>query len=206
MSEQATSFKTVSKQSSAEFRDRGSRFIAMVYPVGDVDEIKSIIKQLKAEHPKAVHCCYAYRLGYNKTNFRANDDGEPSGSAGKPILGQIDSFEITQVLICVIRYFGGVLLGVPGLINAYKSAAHDAILQNTLIEKDIEFYYKLNFDYTLMNEVMRILKQYSVRIVEQQSLLFCEYKIALPAKNAETIVDALRKIHGVEVLETDINS
>lgn len=190
-------YKTISKQSTAEFRDRGSRFIAYAYPVQSVEEIKAIVKNLKAEHPKAVHCCYAYRLGFDKTNFRANDDGEPSGSAGKPILGQLDSFEVTQVLICVIRYFGGVLLGVPGLIHAYKTTAHDALAANNIIVKDIELQYQLSFDYTLMNEVMRVLKQFQVRILQQQSMLFCEYQIAIPLKEAQTILSALETIHGL---------
>lgn len=201
MSLEITTYKTVTAVTQAEYRDRGSRFIAYVYPVQSQDEIKAQIKLLKAEHPKAVHCCYAFRLGFDKTNYRANDDGEPSGSAGKPILGQIDSFEITQVLICVIRYFGGVLLGVPGLIQAYKTVAHDALIQNEIITKDIEQHYNLQFDYTLMNDVMRVLKQHQVTILSQESLLFCSYNVSIPLKDKKDILEVLRKIHGLTIQE-----
>ncbi|MBL7721167.1 MAG: YigZ family protein, partial [Chitinophagaceae bacterium] len=120
-------FKTIETTAMAEFRDRGSKFIAFIFPVSDVNDFKARLADIKKEHPKATHHCFAYRIGLDGTNFRVSDDGEPSGSAGRPILGQIDSKQLTNVLIIVVRYFGGTLLGVPGLINAYKSAAAMAL-------------------------------------------------------------------------------
>jgi uncharacterized YigZ family protein len=172
-----TTYKTIANISQAEFRDRGSKFLAFAYPVQSIEEIKSILKTIKAEHPKAVHCCYAYRLGFDQTQFRANDDGEPSGSAGKPILGQLDSARVTHVLVAVVRYFGGVLLGVPGLINAYKTAAQEALQANEIIEKEIMQNLPCEFDYTLMNEVMRVVKQYEGKIIGQEMLLFASLQI-----------------------------
>ncbi|HMN33257.1 MAG: YigZ family protein [Chitinophagaceae bacterium] len=182
------SYKTVAMKSEAKYVDRGSKFLAFVKNVNTQEDIKIFIKTLKEQHPKAVHHCYAYRLGIGKNNFRANDDGEPSDSAGKPILTQIDSYELTNVLIVVVRYFGGVLLGIPGLVQAYKSAAKMAILNNQIIEKQITKIYTLTFDYTILNEVMRIVKSSSCEILENNQSLFCELKIAIPISNLESIL------------------
>lgn len=192
-----TTYKTIANISQAEFRDRGSKFLAFAYPVQSIEEIKSILKTIKAEHPKAVHCCYAYRLGFDQTQFRANDDGEPSGSAGKPILGQLDSAGVTHVLVAVVRYFGGVLLGVPGLINAYKTAAQEALQANEIIEKEIMQNLPCEFDYTLMNEVMRVVKQYEGKIIGQEMLLFASLQIQVPLRLFASCKQALQKIHGV---------
>lgn len=192
-----TTYKTIANISQAEFRDRGSKFLAFAYPVQSIEEIKSILKTIKAEHPKAVHCCYAYRLGFDQTQFRANDDGEPSGSAGKPILGQLDSARVTHVLVAVVRYFGGVLLGVPGLINAYKTAAQEALQANEIIEKEIMQNLPCEFDYTLMNEVMRVVKQYEGKIIGQEMLLFASLQIQIPLRLYPACKQALQKIHGV---------
>src|ERR1700704_2284357 len=131
-------YQTISQQSLAEFKDRGSRFLAYAYPVKTVDEFKEKLQLLKKEHPKAVHHCFAYRIGLDGNNFRVNDDGEPSGSAGRPILGQIDSKQLTNVLVIVVRYFGGTLLGVPGLINAYKTTAALALQVTPVVRKPVE--------------------------------------------------------------------
>ena len=162
--------------------------------------MKQKLNALKEEHPKAVHYCYAFRLGTDGNTFRAADDGEPSGSAGKPILGQIDSAGITNVLIVVVRYFGGTLLGVPGLINAYKTAAHDAIAAAIMIEKQVEQSLKLEFDYTLMNEVMRILKHYHIDVVQQEMNLFCTMEISIPLSVFETVKGRLGDLRGMIIL------
>jgi uncharacterized YigZ family protein len=134
---------------------------------------KNHLQLLKKEHPKAVHHCFAYRIGFDRNNFRVSDDGEPSGSAGKPILGQIDSKELTNTLVIVVRYFGGTLLGVPGLINAYKSATAMTLQLTTIIAKAVEINYTLQFDYTQMNDVMILLKKYNCTIISQEAQLFC---------------------------------
>lgn len=193
------SYKTINQKSNAEFSDRGSKFIAFVYPIQYVDEVKPIVKSLKEIHPKAVHFCYAYRIGFDNNLYRANDDGEPSGSAGRPILGQIDSAEITNVLIVVVRYFGGVLLGVPGLINAYKTVSLLGLNENTIIEKNKLLYVKINFDYTIMNDVMRIIKQFNCEIVSQSMLLFCEIDLGIILSEKDIVLQKLENLQGLEL-------
>ena len=156
-------FYTIEKTASAEFKDRGSQFIAFTFPLSSKDEFKIHLATVKNEHPKATHYCFAYRLGLDGNNFRSGDDGEPSGTAGKPILGQIDSRELTNTLIIVVRYFGGSLLGVPGLINAYKTAASLALQVTPIVQKQVEIIYSLEYDYTLMNPVMTIIKQFNCK-------------------------------------------
>lgn len=161
--------------------------------------MKEKLRGLKELHPKAVHHCYAFRIGTDGNLYRAADDGEPSGSAGKPILGQIDSAGLTNLLIVVVRYFGGTLLGVPGLINAYKTAAFEAIQTATIIEKNIEVNYTLEFSYTLMNEVMRILKQHPVTLLNTEMRLFCEYEIGIPLSELSIVLDKLEKLREVVI-------
>ncbi len=141
-------YNTISQPAVAEFKDRGSRFIAYAYPVQSTDEFKNYLQQLKKEHSKSSHHCFAYRIGLDGNNFCSSDDGEPSGTAGKPILGQIDSRGLTNVLVIVVRYFSGTLLGVPGLINAYKTAAALTLQLTPIIRKAVEVNYELQFDYT----------------------------------------------------------
>src|SRR3954447_14536762 len=155
MSEQLH-YYTIEKPSVAEYKDRGSRFLAYAYPIQSTDDFKKNLQSLKKEHPKAGHHCFAYRLGLEGNNFRVSDDGEPSGSAGKPILGQIDSKQVINVLVVVVRYFGGTLLGVPGLINAYKTATALALQLTPVTQKQVLVNYRLHFDYTRMNDVMII--------------------------------------------------
>jgi uncharacterized YigZ family protein len=153
---------------------------------------------LKEEHPKAAHHCFAYRMGTDGNNFRSSDDGEPSGSAGKPILGQVDSKQLTNIAVVVVRYFGGTLLGVPGLINAYKTATALALQTTAIIQKAIEINYTLQFDYTKMNEVMTIIKKYNCSILEQKLELFCLMKIGIPKNNLELVLLKLKDLYSIE--------
>ena len=187
------------KESVAEFKDRGSRFAAYAFPISSADDFKKRLKELKEEHPKAVHHCFAYRIGIEGNNFRSSDDGEPSGSAGKPILGQIDSKEITNVAIIVVRYFGGTLLGVPGLINAYKTAASFALQVNPIIKKPVLIYYRLQFDYTIMNDVMRIIKKNECPVLKQELQLFCMMEIAVPKSNLELCLLQFKNLKSMEL-------
>jgi uncharacterized YigZ family protein len=152
-------YLVITKKSESVFKDRGSKFYAYAYPIVTENEVKSILDGLKKEHTQAVHFCYAYRLGADKQNYRVNDDGEPSGSAGKPIYNTILSSDITNCLIVVVRYFGGTLLGVPGLINAYKTAAQQALENTIIIEKHILYSYQVKFNYDDQNAVSRLLKE-----------------------------------------------
>jgi uncharacterized YigZ family protein len=192
-------YNTIEKPSVAEFKDRGSKFIAYTFPVSDVSQFKENLAAIKKEHPKATHHCFAYRLGLDGNNFRVSDDGEPSGSAGRPILGQIDSKQLTNVLIIVVRYFGGTLLGVPGLINAYKTAAALALQVIPVVRKPVEVNYTLQFDYTIMNDVMMIIKQCDCVILGQDMQLFCVVKIAIPKNRLEEVLYKLKAIHTVAI-------
>lgn len=192
-------YTTITAPATAEFRDRGSKFLAYAYPLKSVEEVKSFIAALKKEHPKAVHHCYAYRMGIEGTVYRANDDGEPSGSAGRPILGQIDSAGLTNVLVVVVRYFGGTLLGVPGLINAYKTVTTDALATVVTVEKNVEFNLKLNFDYTIMNEVMTVLKQFEATIIKQEMTLFCDFEVGIPLVHKAACLQKLEGIYGLKL-------
>ncbi len=193
------SFNSIEKTSVAEFKDRGSRFIAFAYPITRVEEFKEKLASLKKEHHKAVHHCFAYRLGTDGNNFRVSDDGEPSGSAGRPILGQIDSRQLTNVLIIVVRYFGGTLLGVPGLINAYKTSAALALEATTIVQKPVLINYRLQFDYTLMNEVMKGVKQSDCQVLKQEMQLFCLLEIGVPKTKLEEVLERLKDLRGVAV-------
>jgi uncharacterized YigZ family protein len=192
-------YHTISQPVVAEFKDRGSRFLAYAYPLSSVDEFKEKLKRLKEEHHKAVHHCFAYRLGVDGNTFRVSDDGEPSGSAGRPILGQIDSKELTNILVVVVRYFGGTLLGVPGLINAYKTATALALQTTPIIQKQIEVNYLLHFDYTKMNDVMIIVKQYNCSMVKQAMNLFCDVEIGIPKNRLDEVLYKFKDLHTVEM-------
>lgn len=192
-------YQTIEKTAFAEFKDRGSKFIAYASPVTSVDECKQFLLQLKKEHPKAVHHCFAYRIGWDGNLFRVSDDGEPSGTAGKPILGQIDSKELTNTCVVVVRYFGGTLLGVPGLIQAYKSATAMVLQLIPVIQKPIEVMYELQFDYTLMNEVMMIVKQYNCSVAGQEQQLFCLLTIGIPKARLEETLYKLNAMHTIVV-------
>lgn len=192
------SYLTLGQESSAEFSDRGSRFIGYAFPVTSEDAFKERLRALKLAHPKAVHHCFAYRIGLDGNRFRASDDGEPSGSAGRPILGQIDSRRLIDVAVVVVRYFGGTLLGVPGLINAYKTAAAFALQVGPSVERLIEDDYDLEFDYTLMNEVMTVVKRHNCTILRQEMQLFCLMRIGIPRRSRIETVSQLETIRGVD--------
>jgi uncharacterized YigZ family protein len=191
-------YNTIEKPSYAEYKDRGSRFLAYAYPIVTTDDFKKYLKALKEEHPKAAHHCFAYRIGTDGNNFRSGDDGEPSGSAGKPILGQIDSKGVTNVAIIVVRYFGGTLLGVPGLINAYKMVTSLALQLTPIIEKPLLETYELNFDYTLMNEIMMVVKRFGCIILQNEAQLFCRMVLGIPKENLENCINKIQDLHGVE--------
>lgn len=197
--EEITKYTTISAPATGDFRDRGSKFLAYAYPVITGLEIKERLKALKKEHPKAVHHCYAWRLGTDGTKYRATDDGEPAGSAGKPILGQIDSLGIKNVLVVVVRYFGGSLLGVPGLINAYKTAAAQALESAPKTEKWIEEMFTINFDYPAMGEVLYLLKQSEATIYHQDLQLFCTILAGIPSTHSDAYFHKLSEIRGVTI-------
>ncbi|MCX6297816.1 MAG: IMPACT family protein [Bacteroidetes bacterium] len=195
----ADAYLTIEKTAFAEFKERGSKFIAFAYPIQSVDEFKVHLQLLKKEHPKAVHHCFAYRLGLDGNNFRVSDDGEPSGTAGRPILGQIDSKLLTDTAVIVVRYFGGTLLGVPGLINAYKTATIMALQLVPTVEKAIEIVYELQFDYTRLNEVMTICKQFGCTVIGQEQQLFCLLKIGIPKARLQEVLFKLTDLHTVDI-------
>ncbi len=197
-----TFYFTVDRTGMAEFKDRGSRFIAYVYPIETAEDFKKHLQVLKKEHPKAVHHCFAYRIGNDGNNFRISDDGEPSGSAGRPILGQIDSKQVTNTAVIVVRYFGGTLLGVPGLINAYKTATALALQVTPIIQKQIEVQYKIQFDYTRMNDIMMVLKQYNCTILSQELQLFCTITTGIPASRTHEVLYKLKELQGVDTAKS----
>lgn len=194
-----TFYLTIEKPGIAEFKDRGSKFIAYSYPVESAEDFKKCLQELKKEHPKAVHHCFAYRIGTDGNNFRVSDDGEPSGSAGRPILGQIDSKQVTNTAVIVVRYFGGTLLGVPGLINAYKTVTSLALQVTPVVQKQIEIKYRIQFDYTRMNDIMMVLKHYNCTIISQELQLFCIINTGIPNNRLEEAVYKLKEMQGVEI-------
>lgn len=199
--EEVIKYKTIAEARTAEFKDRGSKFLAFAYPISTVEEVKTLVQALKKEHPKANHHCVAFRIGIDGKLFRASDDGEPSGSAGRPILGQIDSAGLTNTLVVVVRYFGGTMLGVPGLINAYKTVTADALKDAPVTEKWVEQLFNISFDYPVMSEVLYILKQADATIYKQDLQLFCEVKAGIPAKHSAVYILKLSEIRGVTVKE-----
>ncbi len=180
-------YKTITQTSSGIYKEKGSKFIALAYPVTNEDEIKEILADLKKEYYNARHHCYAYVLNPDKSAWRVNDDGEPSGTGGRPIHGQIQSFDLTNILIVVVRYFGGTKLGVSGLINAYKSAAKDALSQAKIIEKTVNEVYKLEFPYEEMNDVMRIIKEEDLQILDNHYDEACIITYSIRKNEADRI-------------------
>jgi uncharacterized YigZ family protein len=192
-------YNTIEKPSTAEFKDRGSKFTAFVFPIADVNEFKEKLAAVKKEHPKATHHCFAYRLGLEGLLFRVSDDGEPSGSAGRPILGQIDSRQVTNVLVVVVRYFGGTLLGVPGLINAYKTAAALALQVTPVVQRPVLVNCRVQFDYTQMNAILKIVRHFDCVINKQETQLFCLFEIGIPKNRLEEVRFKLKEVQGAEV-------
>lgn len=187
-------YLTIDQPSEGIFKDRGSKFLAFAFPVKTEHEIKAILIQLKKEHHVANHHCYAWRLGADKLAYRANDDGEPNNSAGKPILGQIQSQDLTNVLIVVARYFGGTLLGVGGLINAYREAAADALKNSIIVEKHVQFVYEVEFTFENMNAVMQILKNTDSKIISQIFESNCIIKFYIRKGSSEKMEETMKKV------------
>jgi len=193
-------YKTAAAPCEGLFKDRGSKFIAYVFPVSSEEEVKKHLAELRKEHFSARHHCYAFRLGADKQHFRSNDDGEPSGTAGKPILGQIQSHDLTNILVVVVRYFGGTLLGVSGLIAAYKGAADDALSRAPIVERTVNEIYELKFPYAAMNEVMKILKDEELEQFDQQFELDCSLKFAVRKSTADQVCEQLKKINELKIV------
>ncbi|MEJ7627219.1 MAG: YigZ family protein [Ferruginibacter sp.] len=191
-------FYTIDRTADAEFKDRGSKFIAFAHPLVETSHFKFILQQIKKEHPKAVHHCFAYRIGLQGNNFRVSDDGEPSGTAGKVILGQIDSKNLTNTAIIVVRYFGGTLLGIPGLINAYKTVSSLVLQTIPIIQKQVEVSYILHFEFIHINEIMKLVRQYNCTITEQELLLFPFIKINIPLNRLEEMSSRMKDLKNVE--------
>lgn len=181
------------------YKEKNSKFFGYAFPIFSEDEAKEILDDLRKQHHSARHWCYAFQIGTEKIYFRANDDGEPSNSAGMPIYGQIQSFEITNVLVVVVRYFGGVKLGVGGLISAYKTAAQMTLEVSEIVEKTIDIHYLVTFDYKNMNKVMRVIKEKNLDIVSQKMEMNCEIEIKTRKKNAEMVFDIFSNLYEIGI-------
>jgi uncharacterized YigZ family protein len=194
---ESDNYKTIKSSSEGTYKEKGSRFLAFAFPVVNQEEIKPIIERIRKEYHDASHHCFAYMIGRERLIWRINDDGEPSGSAGRPILGQINSFGLTNILIVVIRYFGGTLLGVSGLINAYKTAAAEAIKNAEIIDRTLHEYYEIDFSYASMNDVMKILKEEDAGQSRQSFELECSMIINVRVSDGLKLVKRLSRIDGL---------
>ncbi|MBQ8721458.1 MAG: YigZ family protein [Paludibacteraceae bacterium] len=200
-------YLTISSVSEALYKDKGSKFYAFAYPVQTVEQIKEILAEKRKEYYDARHVCYAYMLGYERNVFRANDDGEPSGTAGRPILGQINSSNLTDILIIVVRYFGGTLLGTSGLIQAYKTSAAEAIAAATIEERIVEKTFVSKFGYQDLNAVMRIMKDFDLAIVNQIQEMDCTLYFRIRLSDIDRVRDRFDKLDFVsfeeDIIETE---
>ena len=197
-------YASIAGRSDGLFKDNGSRFIAQAYPVESEEEVKEIVGSLKKEYHDARHHCFAYRLGLDGSRWRANDDGEPSGSAGRPILGQIDAVGLSDILVVVIRYFGGIKLGIPGLIRAYKASTADALAQATVVEKVAGKDYRLSFPYLSMNAVMKVVKDMSLPQKDQYFAERCNMLLRVRLSQEAAFLERVSNIEGVDVDEVKI--
>ena len=195
-------YLTVARLSEGLYKEKMSKFISFAVPVSTLDEAKEAIARYQKEYYDARHVCWAYMLGAARTEYRVNDNGEPSGTAGKPILGQINSFGLTNVLIVVVRYFGGIKLGTSGLIEAYRAAAADAIRANEIVECLVEEDVRIFFEYPFMNDVMRIVKEMQPQIIDQQFDNLCTMTLSIRQSRAEQLLERLSKVEGLEI-DTD---
>ena len=193
------SYLTIKDKSQGIYKEKGSKFIAFAIPVDNQASIKAHLEQVKKEHHSARHHCYAWALGINREEYRFNDDGEPSGTAGKPIFGQILSKNITNTLIVVVRYFGGTKLGTGGLINAYKNSAADALKNAEIISKTVMEHYRISFDYNLMSEVMRLIKEYNLFQTDQKFELDCTIDFKIRQKDAEKVSSIFETIDKIKI-------
>jgi uncharacterized YigZ family protein len=193
-------YKTLSSPSEETlFKEKNSKFFGYAFPVTTEDEVKPILETLKKQHHSARHWCYAFQLGTETVYYRANDDGEPNNTAGMPIYGQIQSFGVTNTLVVVVRYFGGVKLGVGGLISAYRTSAQTALEASDIIEKTIDVHYTLKFGYQIMNKVMRVIKEKNLEIISQKMEMDCEMVIATRKKNAPAVLEAFENLYEVVI-------
>jgi len=194
------SYYTIKSAAKGIYKEKGSRFMAYAFPVSDTDEIKTIIEKIRKENHEARHHCFAYLIGSDRTIWRVNDDGEPSGTAGRPILGQINSSGLTNILVVVSRYFGGTLLGVSGLINAYRSAAASAIANSEIEEYTIDSYYEITYPFNSMNDVMKILKEEEIKQSDQSFDLECKIRVSFRASSGERILERFDRVKGLKYL------
>lgn len=196
-------YKTITQPAEGYITEKKSKFLSFVFPVTTADDVKEIVDEHRKKYYDARHVCWAYMLGTEREDFRANDDGEPSGTAGRPILGQINSYELTNVLILVVRYFGGTLLGTGGLIKAYKEAAEDAIKNAEIVERTIDESFTIHFEYLLLNDVMRVLKQFENAAWEQDFQESCTMNIRIRKSEFRQLYDTFEAIYGVEFVENE---
>ncbi len=197
-------YKTIDKPGTETlFKDKNSKFYGYTFPISDEEDAKDFINQLKKKHHSARHWCYAWQTGTEQPRYRINDDGEPSNSAGQPIYGQILSFDVTNILIVVVRYFGGVKLGVGGLINAYRTSAQLALESSTILEKTIDIHFVITFEYKDMNKVMRIIKENNIKITSQKLELNCNIYISVRKKNVHKIKDAFSSLYEIEIKKVE---
>ena len=192
-------YKTIIAPTEGIYKEKGSKFLSFAMPVNNSDEVKELVKNYRKEYYDSRHVCYAYMLGAERKEWRANDDGEPSGTAGRPILGQINSRELTNILVVVVRYFGGILLGIGGLVVAYKEATADALNQAEIIEKTVDETISINFDYMLMNDVMRVIKDTNAQIISQTFDNNCTMQLSIRKQDAAILSSKLEKIIGVVI-------
>jgi uncharacterized YigZ family protein len=192
-------YRTIKAPSEGLYKDKGSKFLAFTYPIASESDAKPIVAKLKTEHPKANHHCWAMRLSPDRSVFKLNDDGEPSGTAGRPILNILLSRDLTNILVVVVRYFGGTLLGVPGLINAYKQATEDALNQAAIVEKTVNDIYSIFFNYLQMNDIMRLVKEEDISIMHQQFDNDCTLQISVRKMQVNAVLTKLDKLGGIVV-------
>tara|TARA_B110001450_G_scaffold58662_1_gene55359 strand:+ start:4694 stop:5302 length:609 start_codon:yes stop_codon:yes gene_type:complete len=193
-------YKTIETPSRETlFKEKASKFFGYAFPVLSEDDVKKKLEYLKKKHHTARHFCYAYQLGIEEIRFRANDDGEPNNSAGMPIYGQIQSFEVTNILVVSVRYFGGTKLGVGGLISAYKTSAKITLEASVILEKTINIYFKLTFNYDLMNSVMRIIKENNIKIINQKLEMYCEYEISIRKNDVDAILNIFKNLYQLKI-------
>ena len=192
-------YKTITSPSEGTFKDKGSKFIAYAYPLRNEDDVKERVATLKSEHPKARHHCWAYRLTPDRSIYRINDDGEPSGTAGRPILNTLLSYDVTNLLVVVVRYFGGTLLGVPGLIHAYKTATQEALQAAEVVTLTVNDVYRVSFDYEQMNDVMRIVKEEGVGVLNQAFDNRCLLEVEIRQQQVNRVVGRFQQVDSAEV-------
>lgn len=192
-------YYTIEKKSEGYFKDKGSKFYAFAFPVKNEEKVKEILTDLKKTHHSARHHCYAWRIGTEEITYRANDDGEPSSTAGKPILGQLLSFNVTNILVVVVRYFGGTLLGVSGLINAYRSAAADVLTNTSIVQKVIEKTLTLDFSYNEMSDVMNIVKQENLTVINTRFEENCSLTCAVRKSEYEKITNTFKQNYMIKI-------